>query len=92
MGAGGRCHGGTVIRVLLVEGQTLVSEGLETLLNLAEGIRVVARAADGIEAIQRMQKHDLDLVLMDVRMPEMSGIEVLREMKAKTLPVPTILF
>lgn len=80
-----------MIQVLLVEDQTLVSEGLEMLLNLAEDIRVVARAADGIEAFRRMQEQNLDLVLLDVRMPKMNGIEVLREMKAKALAVPTIL-
>jgi DNA-binding NarL/FixJ family response regulator len=80
-----------MIRVLLVEDQTLVSEGLEMLLNLAEDIRVVARAADGIEALRRMQEQSLDLVLLDVRMPKMNGIDVLREMKAKALAVPTIL-
>lgn len=80
-----------MIRVLLVEDQTLVSEGLEMLLNLAEDIRVVARAADGIEALRRMQEQNLDLVLLDVRMPKMNGIDVLREMKAKALAVPTIL-
>ncbi len=80
-----------MIRVLLVEDQTLVSEGLEMLLNLAEDIRVVARAADGIEAFRRMQEQNLDLVLLDVRMPKMNGIDVLREMKAKALAVPTIL-
>jgi DNA-binding NarL/FixJ family response regulator len=80
-----------VIRVLLVEDQTLVCEGLEMLLNLAEDIRVVARAADGISALQRLQEHCPDLMLLDVRMPKMNGIEVLREMKTKALAVPIIL-
>jgi DNA-binding NarL/FixJ family response regulator len=80
-----------MIRVLVVEDQTLVCEGLEMLLNLAEDIRVVARAVDGIEALQCVQECDLDLVLLDVRMPKLNGIDVLREMKARALAVPTIL-
>lgn len=80
-----------MIRVLLVEDQTLVSEGLQMLLNLAEDIRVVARAANGIDALQRVQEHHPDLMLLDVRMPKMNGIDVLREMKNKALAVPTIL-
>jgi DNA-binding NarL/FixJ family response regulator len=80
-----------VIRVLLVEDQTLVGEGLEMLLNLAEDIRVAARAADGIEALHRMDEDLPDLMLLDVRMPKMNGIEVLREMKARSFAVPTIL-
>ncbi len=80
-----------MIRVLLVEDQTLVGEGLEMLLNLAEDIRVTARAADGIEALQRVEQDRPDLVLLDVRMPKRNGIEVLREMKSRNLAVPTIL-
>jgi DNA-binding NarL/FixJ family response regulator len=80
-----------VIRVLLVEDQTLVGEGLEMLLNLAEDIHVVARAADGIEALKRLQELQPDLMLLDIRMPRMDGIHVLEEMHAKGLAVPTIM-
>jgi DNA-binding NarL/FixJ family response regulator len=80
-----------VIRVLIVEDQALVCEGLEMLLNLVEDIRVAGRAADGIEALRSMQEQAPDLVLLDVRMPKMSGIEVLREMKANALMIPAIL-
>src|SRR5260370_28977660 len=80
-----------MIRVLLVEDQTLVCEGLEMLLNLAEDIRVVARAPDGIAALQRLQECRPDLMLLDVRMPKMNGIDVLGEMKSLVLAVPTIL-
>jgi len=80
-----------VIRVLIVEDQTLVCEGLETLLNLAGDIHVTGRAADGVAALRQMQEHSADVVLLDVRMPRMSGIEVLREMKARSLAAPVIL-
>ena len=80
-----------MIRVLIVEDQALVCEGLEMLLNLVEDIRVAGRAADGIEALRSMQEQAPDLVLLDVRMPKMSGIEVLREMKANALMIPAIL-
>jgi DNA-binding NarL/FixJ family response regulator len=80
-----------VIRVLIVEDQTLVCEGLEMLLNVVDDIRVAGRATDGVEALHSMQQQPPDLVLLDVRMPKMSGIEVLREMKAKTLAIPVIL-
>jgi DNA-binding NarL/FixJ family response regulator len=80
-----------VIRVLIVEDQTLVCEGLEMLLSLAEDIRVAGRAADGVEALRSMQEQAHDLILLDVRMPKMNGIEVLREMKTKALTIPVIL-
>lgn len=80
-----------MIRVLLVEDQTLVSEGLEMLLNVTEDIRVIARARNGAEALERMETDSPDVVLMDVRMPKVSGIEALRMSKAKALHIPTIL-
>jgi DNA-binding NarL/FixJ family response regulator len=80
-----------MIRVLIVEDQTLVCEGLEMLLNLVGDIRVAGRAADGIEALRSMQEQAPDVVLLDVRMPKMNGIDALREMKAKGLTIPVIL-
>lgn len=80
-----------MIRVLLVEDQTLVGEGLEMLLNLAEDIRVVGRARDGMEALQYLQDLRPDLMLLDVRMPRMDGIQVLKEMRTTGLNVPTIM-
>ena len=80
-----------MIRVLIVEDQTLVCEGLEMLLKLVEDIEVAGRAADGIEALGRLREDAADLVLLDVRMPRMGGIEVLREMKARGLSIPVIL-
>jgi DNA-binding NarL/FixJ family response regulator len=58
---------------------------------LVEDIRVAGRAADGVEALQVLEKLRPDMVLLDVRMPKMSGIDVLREMKARTWTVPVIL-
>lgn len=80
-----------MIRVLLVEDQTLVREGLETLLNLAVDIRVVAHAVDGDEALVQMREYRPDVVLLDVRMPKMSGIDVLRVMNDRKASPPVIL-
>jgi DNA-binding NarL/FixJ family response regulator len=89
--AGAERCGDIVIRVLLVEDQTLVREGLEMLLNLSEDIRVVAQATDGTEALEQIQQRDFDLVLLDVRMPRMGGIDVLREIEARNLKLPAIM-
>lgn len=78
-----------MIRVCLVEDQTLVREGLENLLNLTTDIRVVARAADGVEATQVIRQCKPDVLLLDVRMPKMNGVELLRAM-GESVP-PTIL-
>jgi DNA-binding NarL/FixJ family response regulator len=80
-----------MIRVLVVEDQTLVREGLETLLNVAEDVRVVAHATDGEEALAQMREHHPDVVLLDVRMPKMSGIDVLRVLRDYKDSSPVIL-
>jgi DNA-binding NarL/FixJ family response regulator len=80
-----------MIRVLVVEDQTLVREGLETLLNLAGDVRVVAHVTDGEEALAQMRQHHPDVVLLDVRMAKMSGIDVLRVLRDRKDSAPVIL-
>ena len=67
-----------MIRVVLVDDQTLVRSGIRGLLDLTEDIRVVAEAADGHTARQLLAHTAADLLLLDVRMPGCSGIELLR--------------
>jgi len=78
-----------MIRVLLVDDQTLVRSGICGLLELTPDIRVVAEAGDGAEAGTLLKGVAPDLVLLDVRMPGLSGIDFLREQQGR-LP-PTIL-
>jgi len=78
-----------MIRVLLVDDQTLVRSGIRGLLELTPDIRVVAEAGDGAEAGAVLEACAPDLVLLDVRMPVCNGIEFLREWQGR-LP-PTIL-
>ncbi len=78
-----------MIRVVLVDDQMLVRSGIRGLLDLTEDIRVVAEAADGLEAAAVIASADADVLLLDVRMPQCSGIELLVRHGA-TLP-PAIL-
>ena len=80
-----------MIRVLIVEDQTLVRRGVRSLLELAGDIEVVAEAADGEEAIVAIRQTRPDVVLLDVRMPRKSGLDVLRELQASSELPPTIL-
>jgi len=64
-----------LIRVLLVDDQKLMREGLRVLLELEPDLQVVAEAADGSAAIEAYATHQPDVVLMDVRMPGMDGVE-----------------
>jgi DNA-binding NarL/FixJ family response regulator len=72
-----------VIRVLLADDQRVVREGLGTLLGLLDGIELVATAADGEEAVALAGRHDPDVVLMDLRMPRVDGIEAIRRLTAR---------
>ena len=72
-----------MIRVLLADDQRVVREGLGTLLSLLDGIELVATAADGEEALALAARHDPDVVLMDLRMPRVDGIEAIRRLAAR---------
>jgi DNA-binding NarL/FixJ family response regulator len=80
-----------MIRVVLVEDEMLVRRGIRGLLNLGQEIDVVAEASDGEEAISVIREHRPDVVLLDVRMPKRSGIDVLEALRETGSLPPTIL-
>ncbi len=67
------------IRILLADDHTIVRKGLRMLLESHEGFHVVAEAADGREAIALAQEHQPDIVVMDLAMPVLNGIEAARQ-------------
>jgi DNA-binding NarL/FixJ family response regulator len=71
------------VRVLVVDDQTVVREGLVMLLGLSPGIEVVAAAANGEEALELARRHTPDVVLMDLRMPRVDGVEATRRILAE---------
>ena len=69
---------GKKIRVLLVDDHTVVRQGLSTMLNIDNDIQVVGEAADGEEAVEKARVLQPDVILMDISMPKMDGIDATR--------------
>jgi len=84
-------HEVPMISVLLVDDQTLVRQGIRSLLELTDDIRVVAEAADGAQAVELIPQAKPDVVLLDLRMPGMSGIDVLNALAQRGHQPPTII-
>lgn len=80
-----------MIRVCLVEDQTLVREGIRSLLALSSEIKIVGEAGDGEEAIQVIARTRPDVVLLDMKLPRRSGLEVLRELSQRQELPPTLI-
>ncbi len=78
------------IRVLIADDQPVVRDGLAMLLDLIDDVEVIATAADGIEAVERARSERPDIVLMDLRMPQLEGVEATRQILA-SLPDTRVL-
>jgi DNA-binding NarL/FixJ family response regulator len=78
------------IRVLLVDDQTLVRQGIRSLLTLAAQVEVVAEAADGIEALAAIEETRPDVVLLDLRMPRLDGAGTLKALAERDFRPPVL--
>lgn len=79
------------IKLLLVDDQNLVKMGICSLLELSGRISVVAQLDNGLGVIDAIETHKPDVMLLDIRMPKMNGIEVLAKMKEQGISLPTII-
>jgi len=69
------------IRILVVEDHHVVRQGLIALLSVTEGVEVVGQAADGLDAIAQFEATHPDVSLIDLRLPKMSGVEVIQRVR-----------
>jgi len=78
------------MRVLLIDDHALVRKGIEELLH-SRGVQVVASVGSGEEGVRRAREIPADAILLDVRMPGMSGIETLKQLRASGVSVPVVM-
>ncbi len=71
------------VKILIADDDELIRESLKIILNMDENFSVVATASNGLEAIKACLKTDIDVALLDVRMPVMNGVEALKEIVSK---------
>ena len=79
------------IKLLLVDDQNLVKMGICSLLELSGHIEVVAQLDDGSEVLPTIANYQPDIMLLDIRMPVMDGIEVLETMSEQNIDLPTLI-
>ena len=79
------------IKLLLVDDQNLIRMGIASLLGLTGKVEVVAQLDNGLNVIESIKTFKPDVMLLDIKMPKMSGIEVLALMNEKNISLPTIM-
>jgi DNA-binding NarL/FixJ family response regulator len=80
-----------VIRVFIADDQLLIRQGIRTLLEMDGGVAIAGEASDGEETIQRVPASSPDVLLLDIRMPRKSGLDVLRDLSARDALPPTLI-
>lgn len=78
------------VRVLVVDDQNLVRQGIRSLLALSSGVTVTACLADGDEALAFLESEEVDVILLDLRMPGRDGISTLRAMRERGIEIPVL--
>ncbi|WP_299778572.1 response regulator transcription factor [uncultured Formosa sp.] len=79
-----------MINVVLADDHVLVRDGIKSLLEDQEGIHVIDEASDGKEALKVVESSNPDVLIVDIRMPEMNGIEVVAELKKRNKTIKTL--
>ena len=78
------------IKILVADDHPIVRDGVLSVLQAVKDMQVVAQAADGVEAVELVKKHRPDIVLLDLRMPRLDGLEVIAQIHSLGLPSKVI--
>lgn len=79
------------IKVMITDDHSMIREGLKQLLELDGEIQIVAEASDGVQCLEILERILPDVLLLDINMPNMNGLEVLKNIKAKRIPVKVLI-
>ncbi len=79
------------IRIVIADDHPVVRQGLATVLGQEEGLEVVGQAANGLEAVDQARKLQPDIILMDLQMPEMDGVEAIQTIRTETSDIGIII-
>ena len=77
--------------ILIVDDHLVVREGLKLILETNESFQVIGEAENGKEAIELLQSHKVDVILLDLNMPVMSGLETIQHLNQKQIDIPVII-
>lgn len=81
-----------MIRILIADDHAVVREGLRRIIENDNELKVVAEAENGIEVLQRVRSNNIDVVILDISMPEMSGLDCLKQLKIEFPDLPVLIF
>lgn len=80
-----------MINVMLADDHVLIREGIKQLLEFDGSMKVIAEASDGIECLEKLKNVKPDILLLDINMPNMNGIDVLKKLKEKNDPLKVLI-
>ena len=78
------------ISIMITDDHSMIREGLKSLLELDDDIKVIAEAVDGRDCLDKLDVYKPDVLLLDINMPNMNGLEVLKELKARKSKVKVL--
>lgn len=80
-----------MIKLMIVDDHSMVREGLKQLLELDEDLKVISQASDGSEGLEKLQEDKPDVLLLDINLPNMNGLEMLKEIRERNISVKVLI-